>query len=667
MNPRQLARRCAGRTVRTLRLATALALACAAWPAASSSTDLASAGLDTLLDLEVSGASKFLLRASASPSTATVVTAEQMRALGHRTLADVLRAVQGVVVSSDRTYAYVGVRGFATPGDYNTRVLVLIDGNRLNDNVYDQAFLGSEFPLDLDLVERVEFIHGQGSAVHGANALFGVVNVVTRRGGVAVGREIAASIGDGGARQVRLSGNLPLGEGSNLLLSATLQRTAGTDAYYAPFDSPQTGNGISHDTDHERGRQLFAKWNQGELSATLIHGDRTKGLSANPGTVFNDPRSLYRDTLTLSDLVWKHRLGSAGTWNLRLYAGRYDFRGDYVVDYPPVTLNRDGARARWWGVDTHFSTERFEGHKLVVGGDLQVSTRQDQTNDDVWPVAASYLDDRRRGTRLSLFAEDHWRILPSLTLVAGARMDRHEGMAAQTSPRLSAVWRAEEHWTVKATHGEAFRPPNAYELYYSTPNTGGYKGNPDARSERVRGSELAVEWRPSASTRFSATAFSNQARGLLVQDVDPADGMLMFRNVGQMHFRGVDLEAEAAFGRGGLLRAGISAYHAHDLSGTELDSHSPHHSAKLVWVQPLAGPWTLGAEAIGVGRRGDVAGYGVANFTLSALVLADRALLSFSVYDAFDRQPSDPGSDSVLQPTAPHDGRSLRLKLETRF
>lgn len=667
MTDNQLARRRAGRTVRALHAATALALACAAWPAASAGPDLASAGLDTLLDLEVSGASKFVLRASASPSTATVVTAEQMRALGHRTLADVLRAVQGVVVSSDRTYAYLGVRGFSAPGDYNTRVLVLIDGNRLNDNVYDQAYLGGEFPLDLDLVERVEFIHGQGSAVHGANALFGVVNVVTRRGGVAVGRELALSVGHGAARQLRLSGNLSLGDGGNLLLSSTLQRSAGTDAFYAPFDSPQTNHGISHDTDHERGRQLFAKWNHGELSATLIHGDRSKGLSANPGTVFNDPRSLYRDTLTLSDLAWKRRLGGAGTWNLRVYAGRYDFRGDYVVDYPPVTLNRDGARARWWGADTHFTTERFAQHKLVVGADLQVSTRRDQTNDDVWPVPASYLDDRRRGTRVSLFAEDHWTVVPSLTLVAGARIDREQGMAVQGSPRLSAVWRAGEHWTVKAVYGEAFRPPNAYERYYATPNTGGYKGNPDARSERVRGSELAVEWRPSASTRFGATAFSNRARDLLVQDIDPADGLLVFRNVGQMHFRGIDLEAETAFGRGGLLRAGIGAHHAHDLSDMGLASHSPNRSAKLVWVQPLQGPWTLGAEAIAVGRRGDVAGYGVANFTLSALVLADRALLSFSVYDLFDRQPSDPGSDSVLQPTAPHDGRSLRLKLETRF
>src|SRR5437899_6834559 len=121
---RQRARRCA--------TAAAACLALAAH-AAAPSADLASAPLDTLLDLDVSGASKFALRMSESASSATVISADEIRALGHRSLADVLRSVRGVVVSSDRTYAYLGVRGFAAPGDYNTRILLLIDGNRVND------------------------------------------------------------------------------------------------------------------------------------------------------------------------------------------------------------------------------------------------------------------------------------------------------------------------------------------------------------------------------------------------------------------------------------------------------------------------------------------------------------------------------------------------------
>lgn len=169
--------------------------------ASTAASDLASTPLNALLDMEVSGASKFTLHMSDAPASVSVMAAAQIRALGLRTLAEVLQTVRGLATTNDRTYTYLSVRGMWVPGDYNTRVLVLVDGNRINDTVYEQGLLGSEFPLDIDLVERVEFIPGQGSAVHGANALYGVVNVVTRHPAQGAGREIAVALA--------LTGTLP--------------------------------------------------------------------------------------------------------------------------------------------------------------------------------------------------------------------------------------------------------------------------------------------------------------------------------------------------------------------------------------------------------------------------------------------------------------------------
>src|SRR5262245_41069408 len=152
----------------------------AAAGAAPGTQDLAALPLDALLDMPVTGASRLPAPLTETAAAVTVVTADQIRALGYRTLSEVLASVRGVMVTSDRSYDYVGVRGFYAPGDYNTRVLLLIDGNRVNDNLYDQAYIGTEFPLDVALVDRVEFIPGQASAVYGANALFGVINVVTK-------------------------------------------------------------------------------------------------------------------------------------------------------------------------------------------------------------------------------------------------------------------------------------------------------------------------------------------------------------------------------------------------------------------------------------------------------------------------------------------------------
>ena len=147
--------------------------------AAEPQPDLTALPLEQLMRLEVVTASRFPQRLSQAPGSVTVITADDIRLYGHRTLADVLRSVPGVHVSYDRNYSYIGVRGLATTGDYNSRVLLLIDGVRANDNIYDQASLGTDFPVDLDLVERIEFAHGPGSSVYGGNALLGVINVIT--------------------------------------------------------------------------------------------------------------------------------------------------------------------------------------------------------------------------------------------------------------------------------------------------------------------------------------------------------------------------------------------------------------------------------------------------------------------------------------------------------
>src|SRR4051812_416020 len=141
---------------------------------------LADKSLEDLLSVEVGtvfGAAKREQRTSEAPSSVTILTAEEIRTFGWRTMAEALTGVRGFYTTNDRNYTYVGVRGFGRPSDYNNRVLVLINGHRYNDNVYDQALIGNEFPVDLALVDRIEVIRGPGSALYGTSAFFAVINV----------------------------------------------------------------------------------------------------------------------------------------------------------------------------------------------------------------------------------------------------------------------------------------------------------------------------------------------------------------------------------------------------------------------------------------------------------------------------------------------------------
>ena len=105
-------------------------------------TDLFDERIEDLMNIDIDSvytASKFKQKVTEAPASVTIITAEDIRKYGYRTLADILRNVRGFYVTYDRNYSYLGVRGFGRPADYNSRVALLVDGHRVNDNVYDQA------------------------------------------------------------------------------------------------------------------------------------------------------------------------------------------------------------------------------------------------------------------------------------------------------------------------------------------------------------------------------------------------------------------------------------------------------------------------------------------------------------------------------------------------
>src|SRR5579871_1029843 len=132
--------------------------------------DLSEATLEQLGNVKIYAASKHLQAASDAPSSVTVVTADEIQRYGYRTLADILESVRGFYITYDRDYSFVGVRGFGRRGDSNHRSLVRSDGHRINDIVFGQPYLGTEFLVNVDLIERLEIVRGPGSSLYGADA-----------------------------------------------------------------------------------------------------------------------------------------------------------------------------------------------------------------------------------------------------------------------------------------------------------------------------------------------------------------------------------------------------------------------------------------------------------------------------------------------------------------
>src|ERR1700692_711170 len=156
-------------------------LSCGARAQDSPVPDLTGMSIEDLSQVRLSTASRHLEDPRKAPAAVTVITGDEIARYGWRTVADLLRSVTGFYTAYDRSYTYVGVRGFLQSGDYNARVLLLIDGHRVNDNIYDSALMGTEFPLDVNLIDRVEVMRGPGSSLFGTNAELAVVNVFTRQ------------------------------------------------------------------------------------------------------------------------------------------------------------------------------------------------------------------------------------------------------------------------------------------------------------------------------------------------------------------------------------------------------------------------------------------------------------------------------------------------------
>jgi outer membrane cobalamin receptor len=637
--------------------------------AADSRESLAELPIEQLLTLEVYSASRFVQKLSEAPSSVSIVTAADIKAFGWRTIADILRSMRGLHVTNDRNYSYLGARGFQRPGDYNSRFLLLIDGNRSNEAIYDQASIGTEGLIDVDTIDRVEFIAGPGSSVYGANAFFGVINIITKSARDMKGAQASVEAGSNAMRKARASYGWRNEEGVELLLSAASFQHDGDSLYFPEFDTPATNNGIARHLDHDRYRNVLAKASAGPFSFRLAHVERTKGIpTASYSQVFNDPRSKTVDQQTSLDAGYRGALSQDVELISRVYWGAYNYTGDYVYDSPMVVM-RDGSHSRWSGAEARIVSTGIRGHKFVAGVEAQRNTRLRQFNYDETTV---HLDIDNSSSRQGIYIQDEITLRDNLLLNAGLRHDHHSGMSGVTNPRLGVIWKAAPATTLKALYGTAYRVPNAYELYYEIRAEGGQKANPALQAERIRSLEFVAEHHLSTDARLTAAVFRNQVTNLISQTLDPSDGLLVFHNLDSVTATGVEVELEKAWQHGALLRTSASLQRIRDKATGLEPTNSAPRLVKINWSTPIVTEaWRAGVEAHYMGSRkalrGEVPGGWLTNLTLVASRLAPGLEVAGTVYNLLNRDLPDPGGEEHLQAVLPQPGRHFRIKLTYTF
>lgn len=650
-------------------------------PPAFSSDDaeeLSQLSLEELLQVKimpVTGSSRYEQEASEAPSRVSIIDAATIRKFGYATLAEALQGETGINMTSDRNYDYVGYRGFSRPGDYNTRILVLLDGIRLNDEVYHQAPLGTDFPLDIDLVERIEVIRGPSNSLYGNNAFLLTVNVITtsaRRNGV----NVASSVDS----RARVTGRLtaeadPRGEDWSLLVSGTLTNAPGNDLYYNAYDTPATNNGRSKGCDDEGNNSFFLKAEKGDLTLLGGFSRRRKGVPTGAyGVNFNDDGNTSWDERSFADLSYMRGNGTGDSLRVRAYYNGYYYRERYI--YSPDPKFYDYSESAVLGGEVVVSRMLpFDNH-LVGGIDYHYALLRDQRSKK--EGEGTTLDLHSPQHSLGAYLQNEWRILPSLLLDLGGRYDYFSSPSLNTfNPKAALIYKITDDLVAKYLFGRSFRAPNAYETDYADPSSN-TKANPDLKEESMISHELVLEYYHGPGQRLSLTWFHYSLKDMISQTVE-SDGTTMFKNTDKVRITGFELEGEWRW-EAWSGRLGYSYQRARDLENHTNLVNSPDSLVKAKLSRDfLNRSLTLSGELQYLSQVDTlVAGVRGGDYALLHLTALARDLLvkdldaTVSVHNLLNQEYGTPGSNEHVehgysQALIPQDGRTLIFKLEYRF
>lgn len=639
--------------------------------------DLTSLSLEELTNLsveEVSGAAKHAQRVTEAPSSVTIVTADEIRKLGYRQFNEILQGVRGFYVTYDRTYNYLGVRGFNRLGDYNSRVLLLVNGLRLNDSLYDAAPVGADFPIDIDLIDRVEIIRGPGSAIYGSNAFFAVVNVITKSGASLDSVETSVRAGSFESYKGRVSVGKKLENGIDFLVSATGWSSRGQTFFFKEYNDPTTHNGISRDRDRESSYALFGQFQIHDFRLQTGYGSRSKEVPTGAfADIFDDPDNGVLDDHAFVDLTFERALTPAWTLLARAFYSYYYYHGKYAIDLsgtggPSRVLNEDIGRTSLWGSEIMASTDWIPANKVTFGGELNHAFQQDQRNFDV----RENLNDQRNTLRFGVYLQDEISIWESLVLSAGVRYDHYEGIGDAVNPRLAVICTPLDKTTFKFLYGSAFRAPNAYERFYGDGGST-QKGNSNLDPEKIESYELVLEQYLGTHARFIASAYHFEIRDLINQETDPTDGLLVFQNTQRSDANGIELEAEVKWSAGYKAKVSYTAQESRFRHPSSHLTNSPEHMLKASLVIPILEQRAFaGIEGQYTSRRRTLAGefaqdHFLLNFTLFGPEILKGLDVSASIYNVLDQKYEDPVHDGHRQDTIVQDGRTFSFQITYRF
>ena len=636
--------------------------------------DLNDLTLEQLLQVRVEGAALHPQTLEDAPASVTILTAEDIRKYGYRTLAEALSSVRDFYSDNNRTYTTVGVRGFDLPGDYGSHLLVMVNGHNMTDNIFDyMLFFGTDFPIDMNLIKQIEIIRGPSSALYGSNGIFATINIITKSPEDAGPPTLTAEAGSFGVKKGQITVGTPLGKSGAVLFSGSVFNNSGESPLYFPqFNTPQTNFGKEFNMDGEKGYHFFSTltWRNWTVTAAFSDHDKIQPISWGP-TVFGDRGNWNNDIRNFVDAVYARYL-AGGTLRWRTYydAHYYVGRAEYPLD--PLHLansgvedNRATMKGDWVGSELRYRFRRNVLGELTVGTELKMDVRNLQENADISPAPIQFLKIDRPDRAFGLLVQDERQLSRRWTLDLGLRYDWSAYRSDFLSPRAGVIWQPSSRWTYKLLYGRSFRNPSAFQLFYD--DGLGAAANPAARPEKADTLEFDVDHKLGKRMNLLASAYGYRLNDFL-EGVYDSRGLIQYQNVGRITATGISVELNGRPASWLEATASYALQHSDDHDGDGTLFNSPIHLAKLRFAVPLGRRFDVSSGMQYMSPRLSFGQVWVkpvylADFTLTTKHLLPNLDFRAGVRNTFARSYSDPVAllpsvDSMQQP-----GRSVFFEL----
>ncbi len=646
-----------------------------------------------------------------APATATVITAREIKAMGATDLDQVLETVPGLHVSVSHI-AYNPIYSFrGSFTNYNPQVLMLVNGQPITSIFAgNRSFAWGGMPVEN--IARVEVIRGPGSALYGADAYSGVINVITKTAADIAGMEYGVRLGSFRTRDAWLQYGGKLGpvaaafylrgghsDGSGRIIESDLQSVLdpifGTHASLAP--GPVS---LERDAVDARADLSYEDWRW-----RVGYQKRNVGFGAGLAESV-DPYSRSPESRFYTDLTYE-KASFLPHWDLNLAINYQDLRlkvgsppymlfppGAFGGAFPDGVFGNPGHSERTTSVSASMFYTGFDKHRMRVGAghrlaDMYATPEFKNFNlvvvPGVGPVfiplggmvestnvpGLGYMTPHQRHLNY-VFVQDEWTLARDWSLTAGVRYDDYSDFGGTTNPRLALVWDAAYNVIVKAMHGRAFRAPAFTEQY--TLNNPVSLGDPAIRPETIDTNELAVSWQALPTLHSNVTLYRYRMRDIIAAtaNADTSTGKT-FRNTGDQTGHGVEIEANWTASRDLRLTGSVSVQRSTDEASGKAAGLAPQLRlfGRADWR--FAPNWQLGASVNHVADRqrepGDTRPQ-LADYTSTDLTLARENLfanweLRATVLNLFDRDIREPSiAPGNIRYDLPMPGRSFTVQLK---